>query len=195
MMFSDGGKVIRFKESKVRTMGRTARGVRGMRLPEGQRIISMLIPEAGAQILTASARGYGKRTEMAEFPRRGRGGQGVIAMVINERNGNLIGAIQVQNGEEIMMISDQGTLVRTRVDELRCLGRNTQGVILIKLAADETLVGLERVQEPSGVDDDESEGGELNGEVLAEGAAAEQDDVDAADLGDDASVDAPSDEE
>ncbi|MWV18075.1 DNA gyrase subunit A [Pseudomonas sp. L-22-4S-12] len=193
MMFSDGGKVIRFKESKVRTMGRTARGVRGMRLPEGQRIISMLIPEAGAQILTASARGYGKRTEMAEFPRRGRGGQGVIAMVINERNGNLIGAIQVQNGEEIMMISDQGTLVRTRVDELRCLGRNTQGVILIKLAADETLVGLERVQEPSGGDDDENDGEELNGEVAAEGAAVEP--VEAADQGDDASVDAPSDEE
>jgi DNA gyrase subunit A len=124
---------------------------------------------------------------MAEFPRRGRGGQGVIAMVINERNGNLIGAIQVQNGEEIMMISDQGTLVRTRVDELRCLGRNTQGVILIKLAADETLVGLERVQEPSGGDDDEIEGEELN-----EGTDAEP--VEAADEGE-TSVDAPSDEE
>ena len=153
MMFSDGGKVIRFKESKVRTMGRTARGVRGMRLPEGQHIISMLIPEADAQILTASERGYGKRTAMAEFPRRGRGGQGVIAMVSNERNGKLVGAVQVLDGEEIMLISDQGTLVRTRVDEVSSLSRNTQGVTLIKLASDETLVGLERVQEPSGVDE------------------------------------------
>jgi DNA gyrase subunit A len=145
MMFSDGGKVIRFKESKVRTMGRTARGVRGMRLPEGQEIISMLIPEVDAQILTASERGYGKRTAIDEFPQRGRGGQGVIAMVSNERNGRLVGAIQVQDGEEIMLISDQGTLVRTRVDEVSSLSRNTQGVTLIKLASDETLVGLERV--------------------------------------------------
>ncbi|HAQ74760.1 MAG TPA: DNA gyrase subunit A, partial [Pseudomonas sp.] len=149
MMFSDGGKVIRFKESKVRMMGRTARGVRGMRLPEGQRIISMLIPEPGAQILTASVRGYGKRTAMEEFPRRGRGGQGVIAMVTNERNGALVGAVQVLEGEEIMLISDQGTLVRTRVDEVSSLGRNTQGVTLIKLGKNEHLVGLERVQEPS----------------------------------------------
>ena len=156
MLFSDAGKVIRFKEKHVRTMGRTARGVRGMRLAESQRIISMLIPEAGAQILTASARGYGKRTALPEFPRRGRGGQGVIAMVTNERNGALVGAIQVQEGEEIMLISDQGTLVRTRVDEVSSLSRNTQGVTLIKLASDETLVGLERVQEPSVEDDDES---------------------------------------
>lgn len=149
MLFSDGGKVIRFKEKNVRTMGRTARGVRGMRLPEGQRLISMLIPEPNAQILTASLNGYGKRTVLAEFPRRGRGGQGVIAMVSNERNGPLVGAVQVQQGEEIMLISDQGTLVRTRVDEVSSLGRNTQGVTLIKLGKNEHLVGLERVQEPS----------------------------------------------
>ncbi|UVE19019.1 DNA gyrase subunit A [Pseudomonas sp. LS44] len=179
MMFSDGGKVIRFKESKVRTMGRTARGVRGMRLPEGQHIISMLIPEPEAQILTASARGYGKRTAMIEFPKRGRGGQGVIAMVSNERNGKLVGAIQVLDGEEIMLISDQGTLVRTRVDEVSSLSRNTQGVTLIKLASDETLVGLERVQEPSEVEDEELVGDEageaiesveLAGDVAAEEA-------------------------
>ncbi|HET8712003.1 MAG TPA: DNA gyrase subunit A [Spongiibacteraceae bacterium] len=149
MLFSDAGKVIRFKEKHVRTMGRGARGVRGMRLGEGQRLISMLIPEADAQILSASERGYGKRTPLADYPRRGRGGQGVIAMVINERNGKLIGAVQVQDGEEIMLISDQGTLVRTRVDEVSSSSRNTQGVTLIKLAKDETLVGLERVQEPS----------------------------------------------
>jgi len=162
MMFSDGGKVIRFRESKVRAMGRTARGVRGMRLPEGQHIISMLIPEEGAQILSASERGYGKRTPIDEYPQRGRGGQGVIAMVSNERNGKLVGAVQVLDGEEIMLISDLGTLVRTRVDEVSSLSRNTQGVTLIKLAKDETLVGLERVQEPSGLDD----------EVLLEGDAA-----------------------
>lgn len=173
MMFSDGGKVIRFKESKVRTMGRTARGVRGMRLPDGQFIISMLIPEAGAQILTASARGYGKRTAMAEFPRRGRGGQGVIAMVSNERNGALVGAVQVLDGEEIMLISDQGTLVRTRVDEVSSLGRNTQGVTLIKLASDETLVGLERVQEPSEVEGEELDAEVLDGDDLAEGESGD----------------------
>lgn len=173
MMFSDGGKVIRFKESKVRTMGRTARGVRGMRLPEGQEIISMLIPEADAQILTASERGYGKRTAMAEFPRRGRGGQGVIAMVSNERNGKLVGAVQVLEGEEIMLISDQGTLVRTRVSEVSSLGRNTQGVTLIKLAKDETLVGLERVQEPSAEDDEEL----LEGEEGVDGAVADAGDA------------------
>ncbi len=171
MLFSDGGKVIRFQEKHVRIMGRISRGVRGMRLPEGQRLISMLIPEAGAQILTASERGYGKRTHLGDFPRRGRGGQGVIAMVSNERNGKLVGAIQVQDGEEIMLISDQGTLVRTRVDEVSSSGRNTQGVTLIKLAKDETLVGLERVQEPTVVEDEELVEGEEGAEV-AESAEA-----------------------
>ncbi|MEX6502141.1 DNA gyrase subunit A [Pseudomonas zhanjiangensis] len=149
MLFSDAGKVIRFAESVVRVMGRGARGIRGMRIGKDQQLISMLIPESGAQILTASERGFGKRTALSKFPRRGRGGQGVIAMVTKERNGKLIGAIQVQDGEEIMLISDQGTLVRTRVGEVSSSGRNTQGVTLIKLAKDEKLVGLERVQEPS----------------------------------------------
>ncbi|MDH0625045.1 DNA gyrase subunit A [Pseudomonas chengduensis] len=171
MLFSDAGKVLRFAESKVRTMGRTARGVRGMRLGKDQQLISMLIPESGAQILTASERGFGKRTSLGKFPRRGRGGQGVIAMVTSERNGKLVGAIQVQDGEEIMLISDQGTLVRTRVDEVSSSGRNTQGVTLIKLAKDETLVGLERVQEPTVVEEDELVEGEEGAEV-AESADA-----------------------
>ncbi|CDM40261.1 DNA gyrase subunit A [Ectopseudomonas oleovorans] len=171
MLFSDAGKVLRFAESKVRTMGRTARGVRGMRLGKDQQLISMLIPEPGAQILTASERGFGKRTALGKFPRRGRGGQGVIAMVTSERNGKLVGAIQVQDGEEIMLISDQGTLVRTRVDEVSSSGRNTQGVTLIKLAKDETLVGLERVQEPTPVEEDELVEGEEGAEV-AENADA-----------------------
>lgn len=169
MLFSDGGKVTRFKESDVRAMGRTARGVRGMRLPEGQKLISMLIPEEGSQILTASERGYGKRTAISEFPEYKRGGQGVIAMVSNDRNGRLVGAVQVLDGEEIMLISDQGTLVRTRVAEVSSLGRNTQGVTLIKLAKDEKLVGLERVQEPSEVEGEELEGEEFEGEVIAAG--------------------------
>jgi DNA gyrase subunit A len=173
MLFSDGGKVTRFKESDVRAMGRTARGVRGMRLPEGQKLISMLIPEEGSQILTASERGYGKRTAISEFPEYKRGGQGVIAMVSNERNGRLVGAVQVLDGEEIMLISDQGTLVRTRVDEVSSLGRNTQGVTLIKLASDEKLVGLERVQEPSEVEDEL-----LDGEEALDGAASADDATD-----------------
>ncbi len=134
MLFSDGGKVTRFKETDVRAMGRTARGVRGMRIAEDQKLISMLIPEEGSQILTASERGYGKRTAISEFPEYRRGGQGVIAMVCNERNGKLVGAIQVLDGEEIMLISDQGTLVRTRVDEVSSLSRNTQGVTFDSLS-------------------------------------------------------------
>lgn len=159
MLFSDGGKVTRFEESDVRPMGRTARGVRGMRLAEGQRLVSMLIAEEGTQILTASENGYGKRTPVEDFPQYKRGGQGVIAMITNERNGPLVGAVQVVDGEEIMLISDQGTLVRTRVSEVSRLSRNTQGVTLIKLSNGEKLVGLERVQEPS--DDEEGDDEEM----------------------------------
>ncbi|KPA89016.1 MULTISPECIES: DNA gyrase subunit A [Pseudomonas] len=184
MLFSDAGKVIRFAESGVREMGRGARGIRGMRIGKGQKLISMLIPESGAQILTASERGFGKRTPLSKFPRRGRGGQGVIAMVTKDRNGQLIGAIQVQEGEEIMLISDQGTLVRTRVDEVSSLGRNTQGVTLIKLANDETLVGLERVQEPSEVEGEELEVAadvEVDGEMPIDGVVGDSSSDEAAD--------------
>jgi DNA gyrase subunit A len=162
-----------------------------MRLPEGQKLISMLIPEEGSQILTASARGFGKRTAITEFPEYKRGGQGVIAMVSNERNGRLVGAVQVLDGEEIMLISDQGTLVRTRVDEVSSLGRNTQGVTLIKLASDETLVGLERVQEPSEVEGEELEGEGLEGE---EGAVFDGEVV-IDDVVEDQQLDAAADEE
>ncbi|KAA0696072.1 DNA gyrase subunit A [Halopseudomonas laoshanensis] len=182
MLFSDGGKVTRFKETDVRAMGRTARGVRGMRLAEKQRLISMIIVEEGTQILTASARGYGKRTAVEEFPQYKRGGQGVIAMVSNERNGPLVGAVQVVDGEEIMLISDQGTLVRTRVAEVSSLSRNTQGVTLIKVASDEKLVGLERIQEPSEEElaDGELDESDTDVEVNAELGAA-QDESPAAD--------------
>jgi DNA gyrase subunit A len=160
MLFSGGGKVIRFKEKNVRIMGRNARGVRGMRLPTGQRLISMIIPESGAQILTASENGYGKRTGLAGFPRRGRGGQGVIAIQTSERNGALVGAVQVRDEDELMLISDQGTLVRTRVAEVSVSGRNTQGVTLIKVAEDEHLVGVVRLQDVGGDDDNFEEAGE-----------------------------------
>jgi DNA gyrase subunit A len=170
MLFSDGGKVTRFKETDVRAMGRTARGVRGMRLAGDQKLISMIIVEEGSQILTASARGYGKRTAVEEFPQYKRGGQGVIAMVSNERNGPLVGAVQVVDGEEIMLISDQGTLVRTRVAEVSSLSRNTQGVTLIKVASDEKLVGLERIQEPSESEEDILHAaGSIDGAIVSEG--------------------------
>src|SRR5690606_18046973 len=156
---TDGSTVARFEEADVRPMGRTARGVRGMRLADGQRLVSMLIAEEGTQILTASENGYGKRTPVEDFPQYKRGGQGVIAMITNERNGPLVGAVQVVDGEEIMLISDQGTLERTRVSEVSSLSRNTQGVTLIKLSNGEKLVGLERVQEPS--DDEEGDDEEM----------------------------------
>ncbi|HLT63546.1 MAG TPA: DNA gyrase subunit A [Pseudohongiella sp.] len=148
MLFSSGGKSLRFHETDVRAMGRTARGVRGIRLPEGQEMIAMIIPEEGKQVLTVSKNGYGKRTNVEEFPIYGRGGQGVIAMQTSERNGPLVGAVQVADGEQIMLISDRGTLVRTRVDEVPVLSRNTQGVRLIKLKTDESLVGISPVAEP-----------------------------------------------
>ena len=142
MLFASTGKAVRFNEADVRPMGRTARGVRGMRLPEGERMISLIIPEAGRRVLAVSAKGYGKRTEPDEFPVHGRGGQGVIAMQTSARNGALVGAVQVADGDEIMLISDQGTLVRTRVDEISVLSRNTQGVRLIRVRENETLVGI-----------------------------------------------------
>jgi len=164
MLVTDAGKAVRFYEGQdaegkggVRPMGRTARGVRGVTLGEGQRVMSLIIPQEGGQLLTASERGFGKRTDVSEFPTKGRGTQGVIALVTNDRNGRLIGAVQVFDGDEVMLISDQGTLVRTRADEVSSLGRNTQGVTLIKVADKEKLVGLESICEPSSdVDDDEA---------------------------------------
>lgn len=147
MLFGSSGKVLRFNETGVRAMGRTARGVRGIRLPEGQRMIALIIPEADQQVLTVSEHGYGKRTDVSEFPVYGRGGQGIIGMQTSERNGALVGAVQVVDGVQIMLISNKGTLVRTRVDEVPVLSRNTQGVRLIKLKKDESLVGVEPVAE------------------------------------------------
>jgi len=148
MVMSSSGKITRFKESDVRAMGRTARGVRGIRMAPGFRMISLIIAGEGTQILTVSENGYGKRTSVENFPVYGRGGQGVIGMQTSDRNGAVVGAVQVEEGDEIMLISDKGTLVRTRVDEVSVQGRNTQGVRLIRLKEGEKLVGVEQVDEP-----------------------------------------------
>jgi DNA gyrase subunit A len=152
MLVSSSGKAIRFNETDVRPMGRTARGVRGIKLAGDAQMISLIIPDADKQILTVSENGYGKRTNSEEFPVYGRGGQGVIAMQASERNGAVVGAVQVYDSDEIMLISNKGTLVRTRVDEVSVQGRNTQGVRLIRLKEGEKLVGLERVDEPDAED-------------------------------------------
>jgi DNA gyrase subunit A len=162
MLFSSQGKAVRFREQDVRAMGRTARGVRGIRLGEGHRVISLILPQPDGMVLTTSANGYGKRTPNEEFPTKGRGTQGVIAMSTSARNGDLVGAVQVYPGDELMLISNQGTLVRTRADEVSVLGRNTQGVRVIRMRDGETLVGLARVAEAEddAADDDDSDAGE-----------------------------------
>lgn len=147
MLFASSGKAVRFKETTVRSMGRVSRGVRGIRLAQDQSVVGMVIPVEGGKVLTLSEQGYGKRTDVDDFPTKGRGGQGVIGMQTSERNGALVGAVQVMDGEEIMLITDQGTLVRTRVDEVSVLSRNTQGVRLIRLKPGEHLRGLERIEE------------------------------------------------
>ncbi len=144
MLFSNGGKAIRFKEADVRPMGRTACGVRGIRLGAGQKVIALIIVDEGS-VLTATANGYGKRTPMSDYPLHGRGGQGVISIQGSERNGEVVGAVLVRDEDEIMLISNGGTLVRTRVNEISSMGRNTQGVRLINLHNEEHLVGVERV--------------------------------------------------
>ncbi len=145
MLFSSSGKCIRFAESNVSSVGRTARGVIGIRLPKDQKVVSMLVLGDG-DILTVTERGYGKRTNPAEHSCQGRGGQGVIGIQTSERNGQLISALQVTDDDDIMLISDGGTLVRTHAVEISTLGRNTQGVTLIRLRDDENLVGLARIQ-------------------------------------------------
>lgn len=150
MLFSDAGKVIRFNEDEVRPMGRTARGVRGIKLQDKQRVIALIIAKADGAILTVTENGYGKRTAIEDYRVTGRGGQGVISIQVTERNGKVVGATQVFDGEEIMLISDKGTLVRTRADEISVIGRNTQGVRLINLIESEKLSGVERIEELEG---------------------------------------------
>ncbi len=148
MLFSSEGKAVRFAEADVRAMGRVSRGVRGMRLPQGHKVISMIVPQDNGYALTVSENGYGKRTALSEYPTKGRGGKGMIAMQTSTRNGSLVGAAQLFAGDQVMLISDQGTMVRTHSDEISMLGRNTQGVRIIRLKTGETLVGLARIGEP-----------------------------------------------
>lgn len=148
MLFSDGGKAVRFDEEDVRPMGRTARGVRGMALEPGQSVIAMLVAEDESQsVLTATENGYGKRTSIVEYTRHGRGTKGMIAIQQTERNGKVVAATLVRPDDEIMLITDKGVLVRTRVAEIRELGRATQGVTLIALDAGAKLIGLQRIVE------------------------------------------------
>jgi DNA gyrase subunit A len=145
MLCSSSGKVIRFPESEARPMGRTARGVRGIRLSGDQRVIALIIPEPDAAILSATANGFGKRTPIPDFPVQGRGGQGVIGIQTSARNGMVVGASAVHENDEIMLISNSGTLIRTPVTDISTMGRNTQGVSLIRVGEGERLVGLERI--------------------------------------------------
>ncbi|HEY5655601.1 MAG TPA: DNA gyrase subunit A [Woeseiaceae bacterium] len=150
-LFSSNGKGIRFRETDVRPMGRGAAGVRGIKLPKGHEVIALVIPDGG-MILSATENGFGKRTSADEFSVQGRGGQGVIAIQTTERNGRTVGALQVNEDDEIMLISSNGTLIRTSVNDISVVGRNTQGVTLIRVDEDERLVGLARI-EP--IDDEE----------------------------------------
>ena len=148
MLFSDGGKAVRFDENDVRPLGRQARGVRGMALEEGQSVIAMLVAEDETQsVLTATENGYGKRTSIVEYTRHGRGTKGMIAIQQSERNGRVVAATLVRPADEIMLITDRGVLVRTRVSEIRELGRATQGVTLIALDEGSKLSGLQRIVE------------------------------------------------
>jgi DNA gyrase subunit A len=153
MLLSSAGKAVRFEEGDVRPMGRQATGVRGMKLDEGQRVVCMLAAkmdenaDSSKSVLTATENGFGKRTPIAEYPRHGRGGQGVIAIQTSERNGRVIGAVLVDDNDEVMLISTGGVLIRTSVAQIREMGRSTQGVTLISLDQGEKLAGLERIEE------------------------------------------------
>ena len=144
LLFASSGKAARFPESRVRAMGRSAAGVRGIRLADDHELIALLIVADG-HILTATEKGFGKRTPVEDFPVHGRGGQGVIAIQTTDRNGRMVGAIQVNDDDEAMLISSVGTLVRTPVAGISMQGRNTQGVRLIRLSDDDRLVGLDRI--------------------------------------------------
>ena len=147
MLVSDAGKAAHFSESEVRSMGRTAQGVRGIRLEKDQSVISLIIPEEEASILTVSENGYGKRSSVDDFRKTRRGAKGVIAMQTSERNGQLIGASQVTDEDELMLITNKGMLVRTKVSEINVIGRNTQGVTVIRLKEDENLINIAPIRE------------------------------------------------
>ena len=186
MLFSAQGRVVRFAEKAVRAMGRTATGVRGIKLAttdisseeieeaeiveieneeadessvslDTDRVVSLVIPRTEGDILTVTQNGFGKRTVIGEYPVKSRATKGVVSIKVNERNGKVVAAVQVEEADQIMLITDAGTLVRTRVAEVSLVGRNTQGVRIIRTADDESVVSVERVCEP----DDEDENSEV----------------------------------
>ncbi|MDF1655335.1 MAG: DNA gyrase subunit A [Coxiellaceae bacterium] len=157
MLMTSAGKAIRFVESDVRAMGRAATGVRGIKLKENQHVISLIIPDESKTILSATENGYGQRTAVADYRPIGRGGQGVIAIQTTERNGQVVGSVQVSETDDVLMISDKGTMVRTRINEISVIGRNTQGMRLIRLSQDEKLVAIENIVEDEGDEEGDSE--------------------------------------
>jgi DNA gyrase subunit A len=192
MLFSDAGKVVRFNEKQrdsetgevkidaetgeellaLRPMGRTATGVRGIRLQDGQKVVSLIVPNGEGAILTATENGFGKRTPVQDYPAKSRATQGVVSIKVSDRNGKVVGAVQVNESDEIMLISDKGTLVRTRVSEVSTVGRNTQGVRLIRTIEGEHVVGLQRIDEIEDVEIDEIDEIE-DGEIAAQTTDAE----------------------
>lgn len=194
MLFSDEGKVVRFNEKArdsetgavkldpetgeeilaIRPMGRTATGVRGIRLKDGQKVVSMIIPKGDGAVLTVTENGFGKRTPLVDYPAKSRATQGVVSIKVSDRNGKVVGAVQVDESMEIMLISDQGTLVRTRVNEVSVVGRNTQGVRLIRTADNEKVVGLESIQEI--ISDDMEDTEVASAAQSGEGVSEESDD-------------------
>ena len=161
MLFSANGKVVRFPANKVRCMGRTATGVRGIKLEDDDKVVSLIVPRENGAILTATQNGYGKRTQQELYPTKSRATKGVISIKVSERNGKVVGAVQVDETDQIMLITDAGTLVRTRVSEVSIVGRNTQGVMLIRTADNEKVVGLQRIAE---TEDEENESDLSQGE-------------------------------
>jgi len=174
ILFSSSGKAARFNESTVRSMGRTAAGVRGIKIAEGQSVIGLII-EGDGMVLTATENGYGKRTELSEYPAKGRGGQGVISIQCSERNGAVVGAVLVKDEDEIMLISTQGTLIRTRVNEISVVGRNTQGVRLMNLDTDECLMSIDRICELTAQNGDDN-GGDTTEESKSSEPSADNED-------------------
>jgi DNA gyrase subunit A len=193
MLFSDAGKVVRFNEKArdsetgavkldpetgeeihaLRAMGRTATGVRGIKLEGSQKVVSLIVPKNEGAIMTITENGYGKRTDLAEYPAKSRATKGVVSIKVSDRNGPVVGAVQVEELDEIMLITDNGTLVRTRVNEVSVIGRNTQGVRIIRTAEDEHVVALQRIDE---IEEDNSilEGDVVEGEENAESSAESQ---------------------
>ena len=223
MLFSNEGKVVRFGEKvrdsetgevktdpetgeemlSLRPMGRTATGVRGIRLEEGQKVVSLIVPKGDGAILTVTENGYGKRTQLSEYPAKSRATKGVVSIKVSERNGAVVGAVQVGLNDELMLISDKGTLVRTPASGVSIIGRNTQGVTIIRTAGDEKVVGLQRIDEIQ-TEEDEVELDEnglpiipavIEGELADEALDDELDDDEALDEDDDELADDEQDEE